>query len=54
MLLPVLKSFLEVIRQGEADMNATSSLHAYTKCLMDWVVGSTVHQTGESCRTCLV
>ena len=54
MMLPVMKSFLEVARPWEADMNTTSSLHAHTMCLMRWVVGDTVNQTGESCCTCLV
>ena len=54
MMLPVMKSFLEVARPWEADMNATSSLHAYTMCLMRWVAGNTVNWTGELCCTCLV
>ena len=54
MMLPVMKSFLEVARPWQADMNPVSSLHAYTICLMRWVVGDTVNQTGGLCCTCLV
>ena len=54
MMLPIMKSFLEVARPWEADMNATSFLHAYTMCLMRWVAGDTVNQTGDWRCTCLV
>ena len=54
MMLPVMKSFLEVARRWKADLYATSSLHAYTMCLMRWLVGDLANLTGGSYCTCLV